>query len=183
MKTTTPISAERFERLAPTLGPCELVRGEIIPMSPGGFEHSRVGGRIVTVLGAYAQKTKLGRVLTGEAGILVERDPDTVRGADAAYISFKRVPKGRRWTGFLRQPPELVIEVLGEKDTWEEIEKKVAEYHSIRVDMVWVVDPQTQSVRLYPRAGKPSVLHGSDELTGGRLLPGFRCRVSDFFED
>ncbi len=173
------MTAERFERLAATLGPCELVKGDVIPMSPGGIEHSRVEAKIVIALGIWARQAKLGRVLSGEAGIVVERDPDTVRGADVLYISYRRLPKGRKWTGFLRHRPELVVEVLGLKDTWEEMDQKVAEYHAFGVDLVWVADPHTQSVRACPKGSHPSTLHGSDLLSGARLMPGFRCKVSD----
>jgi hypothetical protein len=40
MRTATLLRAEAFARIAEVLGPCELVNGEIIPMSPGGLRHS-----------------------------------------------------------------------------------------------------------------------------------------------
>lgn len=174
---------DRFERMSSTLGPCELVRGEVVRMSPGGVEHSRVEARIVGSLWEYARRTKLGQVLSGEAGIVVERDPDTVRGADVLYISYKRLPAGRTWTGFLRQRPELVVEVLGQKDTWEAIDAKIGECHAFGVDVVWVADPQTRTLRVHPKSGKPAILHDADELTGGKLLPGYRAKVREFFQD
>ncbi|MBI2919481.1 MAG: Uma2 family endonuclease [Planctomycetes bacterium] len=183
MKTAAHVSAERFERIAHELGPCELVKGEIVPMSPGGFEPSRVVMQIAGMLWTWANRAGTGRVVTGEAGILVDRNPDTVRGADVLYISFKRLPKGREWAGFLRQPPEVVVEVLGQKDTWDELEAKVAEYHKFGVDIVWVAEPKTRSVRIYSRGVEPAVVQGDDEISGVKLLPGFRCKVREFFAE
>lgn len=183
MKTAAPLTAGRFERLAASMGPCELVKGEIVPRSPGGVEHSRVVARIVGLLLNWTRTSKSGQVLTGEAGILVGRDPDTVRGADVLYISYKRWPAGKKWTGFLTRRPELIVEVMGQKDTWEELETKVAEYHLFGADLVWVADPQTQTVRVHARGGKPASLHGTDELASPRLLPEFRCRARDLFAE
>jgi len=183
MKTATLVGTAEFERMAHRLGPCELVNGEIVVMSPGHFSHSRVTMNIAFLLESYARRTRHGRALTNETGLVVSAERDTVRGADAAFISFRRLPAARKCQGFLRQPPELVVEVLGEDDTWKNVEEKVADYHSFGVDMVWVADPRTLSVRLYPKRGQPYVLHENDAITGGRLLPGFQCAVSEFFVD
>jgi Uma2 family endonuclease len=86
MRTAALLSAEDFARVAPLLGPCELVRGEIVPMSPGGVRHSRVTLSATAILDASVRPRGLGRVLTGEAGLIVARRPDTVRGADVAFI-------------------------------------------------------------------------------------------------
>jgi Uma2 family endonuclease len=182
MKTASLVSTREFEGMAHRLGPCELVSGEIIAMSPGHYTHSRVTMNIAFILESYARRSKHGRTLTNEAGLVTSAADDTVRGADVTFISFKRLPAHKERRGFLRQPPELVVEVLGAEETWQSVEEKVADYHEFGVDMVWVADPNTLSVRLYPRRGEPRVLHEKDEISGGRLLPGFRCRVAEFFE-
>ena len=38
-------------------------------------------------------------------------DPDTVRGADVAFYSYSRMPRGPLPPGYLPVPPELVFEV------------------------------------------------------------------------
>ena len=48
MRTSTLLRAEEFARVAEVLGPCELVNGEIIPMSPGGLRHSEITARAHT---------------------------------------------------------------------------------------------------------------------------------------
>lgn len=180
MATLTPISAEDFERVAAVLGPCELVRGEIRRFAPGTIAHSMVSTRAAFALGTWNRDARLGHVLVN-AGIVVARNRDTVRGADALFISYDRLPASPPRRGYLEVPPELVVEVLGEDDSWSHIEQKVAEYHALGVDLVWVADPHTQTVRAYPRGETPGVLQSTDELDGGTLLSGFRCRVADLF--
>lgn len=181
MRKLAQISLTDFEHIASRLGPCELVNGEIVPMSPAYIPHSVVTLNIAYLLATFARKSHFGRAMTNEAGIVVSKDAATVRGADALLISYKRLPLNQEHRGFLRVPPELVVEVLGEDESWADIEQKVAEYHGIGVDMVWVAEPKTLSVRLYPRKGEPYVLQAKDEIAGGKLLPGLKCRVSEFF--
>ncbi len=47
-----------------------------------------------------------------DAGVITERDPDTVRGADVAFYSYRRVPKDAEPEGYPDAIPEFVFEVL-----------------------------------------------------------------------
>jgi Uma2 family endonuclease len=183
MKAATLLTAEDFARVAEVLGPCELVKGEIVAMSPGGVRHSRVTVRAVGVLDEHCRATDFGRVLTGEAGLIVARRPDTVRGADVAVVSYARLPREPVPDGYLTVPPELVVEVLSRNTAWEQMDEKVADYHAFGVDLVWVLDPQTASLRVYPRGGAVFVLHAADEASAGPVVPGLRVVVARFFED
>ena len=183
MGTRTQITADDLERIAPYVGPCELVEGELVRMSPGGADHSAVTGQIFLLLQNHARQVAAGRVLTNETGIVVKRHPDTVRGADVLFISYSRLPKAVTLKGYLRQAPELVVEVLSEDDTWKRMEEKIADYHGCGVDMVWVADPRTLSVRIYPNGGEVGVRHASVEISGDPFLPGFHCTVAEMFAD
>ena len=78
--------------------------------------------------------------------------------------------------------PNLAVEVVSPNDLVYEIDEKVEEYLEAGVELVWVVNPVTRTVRVH-RADRPGVtLREMDELTGDDLLPGFRCRVSDLFQ-
>lgn len=182
MRTAALLSAEDFELVAQVMGPCELVRGEVVPISPGGILHSQVTMNAARLLDSHVRPLKIGRVLTGEAGVIVARRPDTVRGADVAFISYQRLPRGLSEHGFLKQPPELVIEVLSKDTSWTKMEEKVADYHAMGVDLVWVLDPQTVTLRAYPRGGAPLVLRDTDQATADPQVPGFVVAVSAFFE-
>jgi Uma2 family endonuclease len=183
MRTLTLLRAEDFERVAHVLGPCELVRGEIIRMSPGGFLHSQITGRAHFLLQSHNRARKLGHVLTGEAGLVVARSPDTVRGADVAFISYQRVPKDAKIEGFLQHPPELIIEVLSDDVSWGEMEEKIAEYHRAGVDLVWVLDPRTVTLRAYPRDAAPVLFRDTETVSADPHVPGFACRVAEFFAE
>src|SRR3954469_9188334 len=72
------------------VGPCELIEGRIVPMSPTGYEHGEIENAVGAELRAFVRSQRLGKVLVGEGGIYTSRNPDTVRGADAIFISNQR---------------------------------------------------------------------------------------------
>ena len=183
VRTSTLLRAEEFARVAEVLGPCELVNGEIIPLSPDGLRHSEITGRACFLLESHSRVRRLGRVLTGEAGFIVRRGPDTARGADVAFISYRGLPKDTPITGFLDVPAELIIEVLSDDTSWSQMETKIDEYHTAGVDLVWVLDPGTLSLRAYVRGALPVLLREPDMASADPHMPGFSCRVADFFAD
>lgn len=176
-------TATEFEAQCPRLGPCELVRGEVLPLSPGGYSHSYVTINVAGLLWEWARRTGSGRVLGGEAGLIVETDPDTVRGADVAYISYQRVPRGRIPDGFGTVPPELVVEIVGKGQSWRDMVEKAGEYMKMGVDRVWVIDPRTREMHVFKPDGGPAALDEDQDVTDDQVLPGFSCRVADFFAE
>ena len=183
MRTSTLLTAEEFARVAEVLGPCELVKGEIIPRSFGRVRACEVSGKACFLLGTHVRAHRLGHVLANEAGVVVARRPDTVRGADVAFISYQRLPRDARVEGFLELPPELIIEVLSDDESWAEMEQKIAEYHAAEVDLIWVLDHRALALRSYPRDALPVLLRDTDTASADPHVPGFSCRVSELFED
>ncbi len=182
MAPKTTVSCAEFERLAGTLGPAELVDGEIVEMSPGGYTHSSVTGNIYYLLREFATKNRLGRVLTNEVGIHVQQSPARSRGADIAFISYRTLPAGAAPTGFLTFPPDLIVEVLGDKDSISKLREKIDDYLRFGVRMVWIADPRTRSVTLVPLGEPETVVRKNESLDGGDFLPGFSLPVARLFD-
>lgn len=114
-------------------------------MSPTGYRHGAVEAAIARQLGNCVEGRRLGTVMSGKVGIITQRNPDTVRGADVAYISNERLARAKA-EGYLDVAPELVVEVVSPSDRWSELNEKVNEYLACGVDEVWIVDPRTQRV-------------------------------------
>ncbi len=164
------------------LGRAELVRGELVKMSPSGGEHGTLTVAIGALLLNFVKPRKLGQVFGAETGIVVSRDPDTVRAADAAYMSKERVAHVADLTKFLDVPPELVVEVVSPTDRWSEVEEKVSEYLAVGVLVVWVINPKTRSVHVYRPSSDVLRLVEGDMLSGADVLPGFSVAVKELFE-
>ncbi len=166
----------------PGIGPCELVEGRIVPMSPTGGKHGLIEATVVYELKAFVDQKKLGWVLTGEAGIFTKRNPDTVRGADIAFISKKRLPQGAP-AGFLEVAPELVVEIISPGNPRKEIDKKIKEYLNIGVKWVWLIDPKNRSCMVYRSQTDVQKLTENDSLVGDEILAGFEIKIAKFFEE
>jgi Uma2 family endonuclease len=181
MVAKSRMTVAEFEAIAEQLGPCELVRGEVEYLSPAGLPHGFITVNVATLLSGWARRSRRGRVFGGEVGIVTEAAPGTVRGADVAYFSYRRLPKKSEPRGFARVPPELVVEVLGAGHTWRMLVEKAGEYLRMGVDRVWIIDSRTRRVHILRPDDEPLVLGEKDTITDAKVLPGFRCRVREFF--
>ncbi|HEV7301227.1 MAG TPA: Uma2 family endonuclease [Tepidisphaeraceae bacterium] len=165
----------------PPPGRCELIRGEIVMMAPSGFDHGATIINLSFLLAAHVKKHKLGVVVGAETGFIVARDPDTVRGADIAFVRADRL-LGPRPKSFWIGAPDLAVEVLSPDDRPGEVARKVDDYLAAGALLVWVVSPKRKSITVHQPMAEPRTLRSTDTLDGGIVLSGFRCKVAQAFE-
>jgi Uma2 family endonuclease len=134
------------------------------------------------LLRRYLEEHPVGQVLSNDSGVITERDPDTVRGADIAYYSIERLPKGPIPEGLLDVAPDLVFEVLSPSDRWSDVQGKVAEYLDAGVRAVCVVDDDSRSIHLFHPDQPMRVFKSTEEFTLPAILGDFRVKVERFFE-
>lgn len=140
-------------------------------------------GRMVIRLGALleARACACGSFVVGDFDVILARRPDTVRAPDLAVFSAeqrKHLNLDRPYEG----APALIIEILSPSNRRGDMHAKVADYLAAGVSLVWVVDPWSETVRLYKTLLAPQVLRGDDLLEGGEALPDLDLRVGDLFE-
>lgn len=162
-------------------GPCELVDGRVVPMSPTGWQHGRIEIRLGMALERFVQQCQLGWVVVGEVGIYIRRNPDTVRGADVAFLSKDRTPEGPP-AGFLTVAPEVVIEIVSPTDRRQDLQEKIEDYFAADVDQVWVVEPATRSFQVFDSPADMRKFTEEDHFEAEGALKGFSLRISDLFE-
>lgn len=173
------VTAEELACL-PDLGPCELVNGKIIQVSPASVVHGVVEARVGARLSTYADEGGRGVVLAGEAGLLIRRNPDTVRGADLVFISQERY--ARCQPGFYVDiAPEFVVEVLSPGDRRGDVQEKLSDYFEMGVDLVWVIDPKARYVLAYRSLFEVERIEIGDLLMDEEILPGLSVPVADLF--
>jgi Uma2 family endonuclease len=159
----------------------ELVKGELRKMSPAGGEHGAVIVNVTVLLGQHVKSKKLGVCFGAETGFKIATDPDTVRAPDVAFVSRERIPESGIPKKFWPGAPDLAVEVLSPGDTLEEVEEKVEDWLASGTRAVWVVSPKRRSVTAYRSMTDVTRLSETDALDGGDVVPGFRCKVSEFF--
>src|SRR5687767_7654633 len=104
----TLVTAEELIRLPDDGNRHELVLGELRTMTPGSGEHGSLVMNLSTPLDVYVRAQRLGRVFTAETGFRLAVDPDTVRGADVAFMRRERIAAARRPGGYWFGAPDLV---------------------------------------------------------------------------
>lgn len=158
----------------------ELEKGKVIELPPPMKRQGVVANNIGRILGNYTFQIGKGYVTSNDSGVILERDPDTVRGPDVAYYedaqSFADVhPKYGEF------PPKLAVEVLSPNDRADRVTRKITDYLRNDVELVWLVDPDDRRVTVYRADTGPVVVEGDAEITGEPVLPGFSCPVAQFF--
>lgn len=176
------MTAEEFGQRPDPGHPEELVQGRIVGMPPPDRMHGYVCSKADRILGRFVEEHDLGRVMSNDSGIVTERDPDTVRGADVAFYSYARLPRGPLPAGYGPEIPELVVEVRSANDRWREIHEKVAEYLGAGVLAIVVLDPPHRTAHVFGTDDPPKAIGPDGELVLPGILDGFRVPVARFFE-
>jgi Uma2 family endonuclease len=159
----------------------ELVKGELRRMSPTGWEHGVIVVNVTLLLGQYVKANNLGACGGAETGFKIALDPDTVRAPDLSFVSRERLPEGDASKKFLSGAPDLAVEVLSPGDTYSEVNEKVEDWLGAGSRAVWIIDPRRRNVSVYRSMTDVTLLSEGDELDGGEVVPGFRCKVAEIF--
>ena len=173
------LTAEEFAGY-PDARSSELVRGVRRVCEPPGGRHGRLAGTVAARLHEHVERHQLGTVLV-EAGYLLARAPDTVRGPDVSFVGKARLPPDEIPEGFISGAPDLAVEILSASNRWQDIEEKLADYLGAGTRMVWVLDPRDRrAVVRYPDR-PPRLLAADGLLDGEDVVPGFVLELKDLF--
>ena len=159
----------------------ELIRGELIEMPPTSHNPSRVAVRFGRRIGNFAEEHDLGHDVGADAGIHIERDPDTVRVPDYGFISYERMAEPPPPRGYADVIPDLVLEVVSPNDRQPDIDAKTQMWLEAGVQLVLVAYPETREVHAHHDDGSVVRYGMGDTVVGDPVLPGFACPVDDIF--
>jgi Uma2 family endonuclease len=129
----------------------------------------------------YAKERGLGKVFIGDAGVFMQRDPDTVRGPDVLFVRTSRLPPREALKSYFEIPPDLCVEVVSPTDRWSKITEKVDMFLAFGVILVWVIDPQTRTAHVYRKGREVRVVLSTESLDGEDVLPGFALPLAELF--
>lgn len=177
---TTRITADEFLEMDLGDGLFELVRGEIIELSPPGPEHGCVCLNAGMLLQLFGRRTGHGYAMSNDADVSISHD--TVRGGDVCYYSEARWPRAQIGPRPAPVPPDLVVEVYSPSDRPARMLEKVGDYLKAGTLMVWVLHPQPRNLTIYRQDDPtPIVLIETEFVANLPELPGFHCQVAEFF--
>ena len=180
MSTTTHLmTAEELIKLPEDGNHYELIKGELLTMSPPGDEHGAVTMNLTLPLANYVKENNLGVIRAAETGFKLENNPDTVLAPDIAFIARDRV--GPKVLGYRWGAPDLVVEVMSQWDTKPKATRKAELWVQLGAGSVWLVNPRKRTVEVFRAGVECRVFHDTDELIDD-IVPGFRVAVSEIFD-
>jgi Uma2 family endonuclease len=160
-------------------GRYELVKGELLTMSPSGSAQGQVTMSLSLLLATFIKANHLGVAFAAETGFKLEHDPDTVLAPDFAFICRDRNPP--RSSGYLEMAPDLAVEVISSTKTRRKVERKTAQWLSFGVQSVWIASCQKRTLEVVSANGSRKLFNQSDELSDENVVPGFRLIVAEIF--
>ena len=106
-----------------------------------------------------------------------------VRIPDVCFISWERFPNRELPAEPIPElAPDLAVEVLSESNTEAEMERKLREYFAAGTRVVWYVEPEPRTVRVYTSPSDVRLVGEAETLDGGTVLPGFQLKVREWFD-
>ena len=153
--------------------------GHIIIMPPTGLEGSFTNGELHTEVSVWNRQQRAGRVSDSNGGYTL---PDnSMRAPDVGWVSKERLMSvlPEELKKFARLCPDFVIEVRSESDNLSELQEKMDKWLKNGVRLGWLIDPQTQTTKIYRPDRDPEEKKFTELLSGEDVLIGFTMNVAD----
>lgn len=184
MATTTRLTLDEFLARPDTEPGSEYACGEVYQKPMPDEDHSDLQILFVNMIRQFLAQSPIGRAHVEWRCIFGPPGHERVFLPDVAFSTHeRRAVRGRNERKFLWTAPDLAIEVLSPDQPADEFADKLQFYLLHGVRLVWVVNPETRTIRVY-RPGEDSRLLGlGDALDGSDVLPGFSVPVDDIFAE
>ncbi len=152
-------------------GRAELVRGELVELTPVKILHGKLVARLLAWLVVFLENHPLGSATT-EVGVVLARNPDLVYAPDVLFVSREQ-DRAADPERFFEGAPDLAVEVLSPDDRAGKVQERIRNYLAYGSRLVWIVDPESRTVTPYRPSGAAHVYSGQDTVTGEDVLPEF----------
>jgi Uma2 family endonuclease len=182
MATKALLTSEDFEQIVSRLPEdrrWELIKGELYAMGGATDRHGAIAAQVARLLLNWNDSARAGTVHV-ETGYTIEQQPDTVRVPDIAFVRKGRVPPEQRRRGYPRLAPDFVAEIRSPNDRWQYLVDKAENLFQAGTRMALLFEAD-EFAELRRPGQEPRKLLPDDIFDGEDILPGFRCRVRDFF--
>ena len=165
-------------------GKAELIKGELVRMSPTGGLPGYAAGEIFASLREYAQRTHTGYAFADNVGFIVDLPERQSFSPDAAFYTGELTMK------FLKGAPVFAVEVRSEGDygstAEQEMAQKRADYFSAGTLVVWDVDLISEDVvRSYKATNpdEPIAYRRGEQAEAEPAVPRWTLAVDSLFPD
>ncbi|MDM3844589.1 MAG: Uma2 family endonuclease [Aphanizomenon gracile PMC627.10] len=155
----------------------ELTNGRISIVGPSDIVSSEISSRLIAFLFAWVNPRRLGRVFDSAGGFIL---PDSnLTAPDVSFVRAARLRQSPRYFGEL--VPDLVVEIKSQSDKIKTLKNKILNLIKLGAIIGILIDPDEETLTVYPSQGEPIVFHNGDILTLPELFPGWELAVSELW--
>lgn len=165
----------------------EVIDGVIVILPTPTVGHQLILGNLYSPLRDFVARHGLGTVVMAPSDILITKIPKLrVRQPDLYLIRHERAsPAEWKEAHVVEIAPDFAVEILSPSENIARRTEKFADYASIGVPELWLIDPKTQSVEVHTLAdGRYSLARRfeKEEEVRSDLFPGLALAVRSIFE-
>jgi len=171
------LTIDDFERLPDALAVNhELVDGKLVDVSGNKPYHNWLRDLLVELLAPEVRKNKLGKITSEQ-----EFDFDgNAHGPDVTLVLASKVHLFDPELRVQRFVPDLAIEIVSKRDTFDKLIGKAKRYRRCGTQEVWVLDPKNR-VAFVLSQERQAILEDDGRLET-KLIPGFSIRLGELFD-
>jgi Uma2 family endonuclease len=177
-----PMTVEEFLALPDNGVHRELIQGRVreMGMTVGNRFHSRIEASVVYHLVEWVreQPGPRGEVVCGEAGFRLKGTKESLVGIDVSLVGHDMMARTQPKAAIYDGPPILAVEILSSSLKHEDLVDTVSAYLEVGT-VVWVIDPEFQTLMVCRPGENPRTYNIDDELQAEPYLPGFRVLIAE----
>ncbi|HET8774062.1 MAG TPA: Uma2 family endonuclease [Thermoanaerobaculia bacterium] len=180
-QTATRMTYEEFMALPDDGKHYELIEGELVLNPAPNLRHQAIIGNLYLAFRLYLDQHRSGKVFVAAVDVVLSIE--NVLEPDVIVILADRA--ARLQTKNVQGAPNIAVEVLSPGSRRKDEVTKKRLYEHFGVDEYWIADPETETVKIYRRAGdafERAIEFSTGSITSA-LLPGFTLDVAAVFAE
>ncbi len=180
---TSPVktlSLEEFLQLPETKPASEYIEGEIIQKHKPQGHHSTIQVDLTEAINAVVKKQRIARAYTELRCIFGGR----AIVPDITVFAWQRIPIDEQGNvaNIFNLAPDWMIEILSPDQNQTKVTGKILHALNHGSQMGWLIDPETESVLVYPPQQQPQLLEEETAiLPTPELVKDLQLKVGDIF--
>ncbi len=180
-RPSAPMTDDELMAFSEAQRPCRVEQratGEIVVMTPSGFDTNRREAFVIRELSLWADEDARGEAFASNAGF---RLPDgSVLSPDAGWVESSRLAAltAEQRERFLPFAPDFLIEILSPSDSLTELDAKMRQWIDNGAKLAWRIDPFGGTVAIHSANQAPVTVQRPESVRGIAPVAGFELKMA-----
>ena len=147
--------------------------------------HQTIVLNLAEAFRSFQRRDRLGEVIIAPCDVQITYQPLRSRQPDVLFIGKDRLSQNLPPDGYapLTPAPELVVEIISPSDTTSVLSRKLADYRSVNVEEIWLVNPGDTQVEILSFSDNTRSVFGAGDTALSQVFPGLAVPVDTIFQE